>query len=759
MKNNKNKNKNKNFLFLPKKKVNRKDGRDLFNTFVASILIVTITSSFFSFLDYKISKNIVDSDDNLKTSNLPSTEEVINRILAINEAGAATVNYKASSLIPSSKVSLTGKVGETISYSLKFKNIGNYVWRKSGTNQIVLKIKNDKTGSVAANMTESIVNVGNTGEFKLTVKIPTQTSKNVYVMYVKSYDQEVLGSEIEMTLNAVGSVDASSITTVKTVVAVNAMLTKSYKLYDQSSEIKKLQQFLNNNGFIIATSGVGSKGRETDTFGPATIKALTVFQNKYNLKTPGTLTSETISFINSFGVKSSDNSVVAQSSKDEELSLESISYITSDKNFDIIDSINSNVVLTVKSGEKINIFFNQVNKTYTLSKNGLISFTSKNKLNVKNTGSGNIDFGGKKYSNSLIALKSDFDIKIVDTIIGGGKVVCASVDCNLVDNNTNSTVVNNSTSNIPASTSFVTTSNGTVVQYLNHQYINASFKIRVGISRDLLPATISNSQNYNIVDGDNLLIASVNAGEQVVINYDKSTKIYSVVKNNIILKETVSYLKLQNINNGAFTIVNMTLSPYGVNYNMFKGNLELRYNSTYDHAWIINELDMEDYLKGIGEASNSSSYEYLKVMAVTARTYATYHYLNDSKNAAQYFNVFSTTSDQVYYGYRRELSQPNVVRSVDETKGMYITYNDKIIQAFYSANAGGKTRTLSETWGGSDLPYLQPVEDKYTKNDVRFGHGVGMSQVGAIRMIAYDNADFVKVLNYYYTGTQVEKLY
>ena len=87
------------------------------------------------------------------------------------------------------------------------------------------------------------------------------------------------------------------------------------------------------------------------------------------------------------------------------------------------------------------------------------------------------------------------------------------------------------------------------------------------------------------------------------------------------------------------------------------------------------------------------------------------------------------------------------------------TYNDKIIQAFYSANAGGKTRTVYETWGGSNLPYLIPVEDKYTKNDVRFGHGVGMSQVGAIRMIAYDNADFVKVLTYYYNGVEVERLY
>lgn len=771
-----NKNKNKKFLFLLKRR-NKKDRGDVFGVFMVSMFVIIIASSFFSFLDYKMSKNLINnSNNNLKTSNLPSTEEIINRILAINEVGAASINYKASSLIPSSKVSLTGKAGETITYSLKFKNTGSYVWRQSGNNQVVLRVKDNKTGllksdkwissSIVATMTESIVNVGSVGEFKITVKVPEKTSSDTYVMYVKSVGQEVLGSYINFTIEPNGVSAISKVTSKTSVVVSNNILTKSYHLYDESPEIKKLQQFLNKNNFVVAKTSVGSIGRETNTFGPATVKALSAFQNKYNLKSSGTLTSETIAFINSFGLanstvatNNSTSDVIAQSSKDEELNLENISYIVSDKSFDIIDSVNSNVILTVKSGEKINIFFNQVTKTYTVSKNGLIYFDSKDKLNVKNSGLGNIDFGGKKYSNSLIALKSDFDHPATNVVPNGGTVVCASVDCTLLNNDTNPTVVNNSTSNIPTNSSSVTTSSGTVVQYLNHPYIQGEFKIRVGLSYNVLPATISNTQGYNIVDGSNNLILQVASGEQVVINYDNTTKIYSVVKNNIVIKETLNYLKLQNVNNGVFTIVNMVQSPYGVNYNTFIGNLELRYNSTYDHAWIINELDIEDYLKGIGEASNSSSYEYLKVMAVTARTYATYHYLNNGKNAAQYFDVFSTTADQVYYGYGRELNQPNVVRAVDETKGMYITYNDKIIEAFYSANAGGMTRTVSQVWGGTDLPYLQAVVDKYTKNDTRFGHGVGMSQVGAIRMIAYDNADFVKVLTYYYTGTQIEKLY
>jgi peptidoglycan hydrolase-like protein with peptidoglycan-binding domain len=43
-------------------------------------------------------------------------------------------------------------------------------------------------------------------------------------------------------------------------------------------DVKLLQQFLNNKGYIISTNGSGSKGNESDYFGPATKKALIRYQ-------------------------------------------------------------------------------------------------------------------------------------------------------------------------------------------------------------------------------------------------------------------------------------------------------------------------------------------------------------------------------------------------------------------------------------------------------------------------------------------------
>jgi len=45
------------------------------------------------------------------------------------------------------------------------------------------------------------------------------------------------------------------------------------------------------------------------------------------------------------------------------------------------------------------------------------------------------------------------------------------------------------------------------------------------------------------------------------------------------------------------------------------------------------------------------------------------------------------------------------------------------------------------------------------KNDTRYGHGVGISQVGAQRFIANDNYNFIDVLTYYYTNVTLNRLY
>lgn len=56
---------------------------------------------------------------------------------------------------------------------------------------------------------------------------------------------------------------------------------RSFSLGDRGDDVKRLQVFLNNQGFILAENGPGSPGQETDLFGILTKKQLMKFQEKY----------------------------------------------------------------------------------------------------------------------------------------------------------------------------------------------------------------------------------------------------------------------------------------------------------------------------------------------------------------------------------------------------------------------------------------------------------------------------------------------
>ncbi len=62
------------------------------------------------------------------------------------------------------------------------------------------------------------------------------------------------------------------------------VLTKELKINQIDLEVKELQKYLNRNGFLLAESGPGSPGKETNFFGELTKTALIKFQTKNNIE-------------------------------------------------------------------------------------------------------------------------------------------------------------------------------------------------------------------------------------------------------------------------------------------------------------------------------------------------------------------------------------------------------------------------------------------------------------------------------------------
>lgn len=138
----------------------------------------------------------------------------------------------------------------------------------------------------------------------------------------------------------------------------------------------------------------------------------------------------------------------------------------------------------------------------------------------------------------------------------------------------------------------------------------------------------------------------------------------------------------------------------GLNYS---GNIEVWKGE--NGLYIINEIPLEDYVKGVvaAEVGNKWELEALKAQAVVARTYAVYQKIHNKKRP---YHITASVLDQVYKA--GNISE-DIERAVMETKGEILTYEGEPIIAFYHSTSGGMTEDPAEVFGRS-YPYLKPVE-------------------------------------------------
>ena len=167
---------------------------------------------------------------------------------------------------------------------------------------------------------------------------------------------------------------------------------------------------------------------------------------------------------------------------------------------------------------------------------------------------------------------------------------------------------------------------------------------------------------------------------------------------------------------------------------------------------VINEVDLEDYLKGVVPSEMPSSWELeaLKAQAIAARSYAL---ANLGKRASFGYDLKDTPEDQAYGGASAETSKTNL--AVESTGGQVLTYNMKVINAYYSASAGGQTINASAAWG-NDLPFIRSVPS-YDDNVKKNGHGVGMSQHGA-NNLAKEGYNAYQILTYFFQNVKFAKV-
>lgn len=173
----------------------------------------------------------------------------------------------------------------------------------------------------------------------------------------------------------------------------------------------------------------------------------------------------------------------------------------------------------------------------------------------------------------------------------------------------------------------------------------------------------------------------------------------------------------------------------------YRGELEIR---LVDGQLVgINQVPLEDYLYGVVPAEMPSNWplESLKAQAVAARTYAV---ANRGRFGSRGFDLKPTVVSQVYKGASAETALSNA--AVNATRGQVVTYNGKVIRAYFHASAGGYTESADAVWGES-LPYLRPVPD-FDQRSPRYTWQRSFSAneiQAALSKLGHDVGDIVRI--------------
>ncbi|MCI8276894.1 MAG: stage II sporulation protein D [Clostridia bacterium] len=201
-------------------------------------------------------------------------------------------------------------------------------------------------------------------------------------------------------------------------------------------------------------------------------------------------------------------------------------------------------------------------------------------------------------------------------------------------------------------------------------------------------------------------------------------------------------------------------------------NIKLLHTETNE----IQEIKLDEYLYGVVAAEMPASYEIeaLKAQAVVARTYTMYKIENKGKHenadicdSSLCCQAWISKENRMarWEGEDKEKYWNKIVLAVDSTAGKYITYENKVINALFHSNSGGKTELAINVWGGN-YPYLQSVETSGEENYSTYNSEIEVSRDEFIQKILDKNKDFrinfkeedsIKILEYTDSG-RVKKI-
>lgn len=191
---------------------------------------------------------------------------------------------------------------------------------------------------------------------------------------------------------------------------------------------------------------------------------------------------------------------------------------------------------------------------------------------------------------------------------------------------------------------------------------------------------IYNGENY-ITTYDRENVIKISMKDKNLILTDCEDKEIANVTGPIIFKTDYGFLGIKDLKRGGKDAV-------------YRGQLELIPTVHNEKFYIVNALELEDYLKGVvpNEMPVHFGLEALKAQSVAARNYV----LSPRVKANSNYDVVDSVASQVYFGANTERELSN--QAVNETSGIVATYDWELILAQYSSTAGGYTESYENAF-------------------------------------------------------------
>lgn len=161
------------------------------------------------------------------------------------------------------------------------------------------------------------------------------------------------------------------------------------------------------------------------------------------------------------------------------------------------------------------------------------------------------------------------------------------------------------------------------------------------------------------------------------------------------------------------------------------------------------KMNLEDYLVGVVAAEMPAEFELeaLKAQTIAARTYALSKEVAaggkgcdihpGSDICTDYKHCQAWISDDVMkarWGDKYSEYHDKIVKSVNDTKGLVILYQDALIEPAYHAISGGETEDAENIWK-ENLPYLKSVASPGEESAQKFKTTVTLSSDEFVKRI------------------------